>query len=66
MEKEAKLLEIIEKSDLTREQKNLWGNAISEIDDETAKLLIEAIEADEKALEVLTFNLEGKYEELSE
>lgn len=66
MKKEAKLLEIIEKSTLTREQKNLWGNAVSEIDDETAALLIEAIEADEKALGVLTFNLEGKYEELSE
>lgn len=66
MEKEAKLLEIIDKSNLTREQKNLWGNALSEVDDETATLLIEAIEADEKALEVLTFNLEGKYEELAE
>ncbi len=66
MQKEAELLEIINKSDLSQEQKNLWGNAVSEVDDETATLLIEAINADEKALEVLTFNLEGKYEELSE
>ncbi len=66
MEKEVKLLEIIDASSLTKEQKNLWGNALSEIDNETATLLIEAIEADEKALDVLTFNLEGKYEELSE
>lgn len=66
MEKEAKLLEIINTSDLTKEQKNLWGNALSEVDDETADILLEAIEADEKALGVLTFNLEGKYEELSE
>jgi hypothetical protein len=66
MEKEIKLLEIIDKSNLTREQKNLWGNAVSEVDEETATLLIEAIESDKKALEVLTFNLEGKYQELSE
>ncbi len=66
MQKEAELLEIINNSNLSQEQKNLWGNAVSEVDDETATLLIEAINADEKALEVLTFNLEGKYEELSE
>ncbi|MBT3355877.1 hypothetical protein HN784_00890 [bacterium] len=66
MKKEAELLEIINNSTLTKEQKNIWGNAVSEVDDETATLLIEAIGADEKALEVLTFNLEGKYEELSE